>query len=389
MGGAAAGEVASQMAVDILYTELLDLEPGLEPQAFAEILDRAISTANHRIHELAKADQTKRGMGTTVSAAAIYGNVLFLAQVGDSRAYLLRGGKLIQVTKDQSLLERLLEDGAISPEHAQNFTGRNVILQALGPTPQVLVDLKFIELEEDDVLLLCSDGLHGPVSTEEIIQCLYSSSSLQTAGQALIDRANHNGGPDNITVILSRFTGPDLPKPSVSTPAIPQPVKYVRSPVDTFTLKLEKQLGLTHWLNKYFFAPPLLILYALLLVGGTGWALWSNRAAFSVKKSAPIISPHGTLVVTSDIPDAELYVGGLPMGHLKGGGKSLTLPAGSHSIYLRSGNWTSPVHKLVLTGNEREPPLLDISQKQSASNRPKIQTSSETTEWLPGRDDHQ
>lgn len=382
MGGAAAGEVASQMAVDILFRELQDLEPGLEPQEFASILDRGIQSANHQIHELAQNDETKKGMGTTVSAAAVYGNILFLAQVGDSRAYLLRGGKLIQVTKDQSLLERLIEEGAISPEHAENFTGKNVILQALGPVPQVLVDLKFIELEEDDVVLLCSDGLHGPVNAQEMLEILYGSGSLVEANQALIDRANHNGGPDNITSILVRLNGEDLPKPGTPTMAVPQPVKYVRAPVDAITLRLEKELGLTHWLNKTVFAPTMLMVYALVILLAGGWAIWKNRAALTAKDSSRVVvAQKAPVVIVSDVQDATLFVDDVPMGRLRRGGKSISLATGKHRIYLRSGSWTSPVRSIELTGGDREPPMIELNQNTSGKRN-----KTAMREWLPGQD---
>lgn len=382
MGGAAAGEVASQMAVDILFQELQDLEPGLPPQEFASILDRAIQTANHQIHDLAQRDETKKGMGTTVSAAAVYGNILFLAQVGDSRAYLLRGGKLIQVTKDQSLLERLIEEGAISPEHAENFTGKNVILQALGPVPQVLVDLKFVELEEDDVVILCSDGLHGPVNANEMLEILYSSGSLAQAGQALIDRANENGGPDNITSILVRLNGEDLPNPSTPTMAVPQPVKYVRAPVDAITLRLEKELGLTHWLNKTVFSPTMLMVYALLLLLSGGWAVWSNRATLlSNDSSSVVLSEKAPVVIVSDVSNATLFVDDVPMGRLQRGGKSISLETGKHRIYLRDGNWTSPVKTIDLSKSNPEPPMVELNRISSGKG-----SKSAMREWLPGQD---
>lgn len=384
MGGAAAGEVASQMTVDVLYEHLLDLEPGLPPQEFGSILDRTIQTANHLIHEMSQVDTTKKGMGTTVSAAAVYGNVLFLAQVGDSRAYLLRGGQLIQVTKDQSLLERLIEEGAISPEHAENFTGKNVILQALGPAPQVLVDLKFIELEEDDVVLLCSDGLHGPVSAQEIIDTLYNSPNLNAAAQGLIDRANQNGGPDNVTVILARLNGEDLPNPETSTAAVPQPVKYVRTPVDAITLRLEKELGMTHWLNKYVFATPMLLLYTVLLLSWGGWTLWKNRAVFSKEVKPPALAQYGTVLVLSDVRNALLYVDNLPKGYLKKGGKTVSLVAGKHTIFLRTEDWTSSVLTIQITGNEVEPPMFELNRRKKSAAKTK--KSSSFREWLPGQD---
>lgn len=385
MGGAAAGEVASEMAVENLFEGLLGLEPALEPHVFAGHVDRAILTANHRIHELATRDTSKKGMGTTVSAGVIYGNILFLAQVGDSRAYLLRGGQLIRVTKDQSLLERLIEEGAISPEHAENFVGKNVILQALGPSPQVLVDLKFIELEANDVVMLCSDGLHGPVTDEQIGDILLTRPEVTDAGQALIDAANRNGGPDNITAIVIRFTGQDLPAPATPTEAVPQPVKYVRAPADAITQRLEKELGLAHWLNKHLFSTPLLAVYGVLLVLFAGYFFWSNMASlqriFSGEgKRIQVQSSNGRLVVTSDLPSALLFVDDRPAGRIRNGGHNLILPTGQHKIFLLERKWKSAVHKVTIEKNRTR--LLEIKKHGKAPSS----GSSADQEWLPGRD---
>jgi serine/threonine protein phosphatase PrpC len=385
MGGAAAGEVASEMAVENLFEGLLDLEPALEPHVFGGHVDRAIQTANHRIFDLASKDPSKKGMGTTVSAAVTYGNILFLAQVGDSRAYLFRGGKLIRVTKDQSLLERLIEEGAISPEHAENFVGKNVILQALGPTPQVLVDLKFIELEANDVVMLCSDGLHGPVLDDQLESILTQYPDVRQAGQALIDAANRNGGPDNITAIVIRYTGQDLPAPATPTEAIPQPVKYVRAPIDAITLRLEKELGAAHWLNKHLFATPLLIIYGLLLVGFFAFSVWSNRDALhrvltQKKKQITIDASVGRVVVASDMPNAMHFVNDRPIGQMHGnGGRNLILSVGSHKIYLLDRKWKSKVFSVNVKKNRTR--LLEIFR-----SRPGTQSKQTDAEWLPGRD---
>ena len=391
MGGAAAGEVASQMTVDTLFETLLNLEPAQDPQVFAEKLDHTIQKANHLIFSLAQKDTSKKGMGTTVSAAAIYGDVAFLAQVGDSRAYLLRAGQLIRVTKDQSLLERLLEEGAISPEHAKNFAGKNVILQALGPTPQVLVDLKFIELQENDVILLCSDGLHGPVEDEEIGEILRQYDDVQFAAERLIQRANENGGPDNVSAIVARFRGADL-KPASSAPAIPQPVKYARKPVDLITLRLEKELGLSHWINKRIFAPPMLILYAVLFFGWMSYVIFTNRLMlrqlFSGEKAPKIVVPaaSGQLVVASDVLDAELLIDRTFVGNLQQGGFSLSLPVGEYTLTLRKEGWSSPPRRFELDG--KKPLLVEILRNtaQAKEIRERAEGFVKEEEWLPGQD---
>ncbi len=385
MGGAAAGEVASQMAVDVVYSELLDLDPGLEPQEFAQIIDRAIQTANYKIHEYSKKDRSKKGMGTTISAAAVYGNILFLAQVGDSRAYILRGGKLTQVTKDQSLLQRLIQEGAISPEHAQNFVGKNVILQALGPSPQVLVDLKFIELEEGDTLLLCSDGLHGPVPDEELERILKSSQDIPLVCKKLINEANARGGPDNITAIVARFSGEDLPDPEEHRPAEPKDVRYVRAPIDIKTLKLEKELGLIHWINKWFFSNQMLLIYGVALLLGGGYWLWKNRDLFKPPPPKRVIAALARVMITSDVPDAIVIVNGKRFGRLENGEKVLSLPLGRHQIYLYSPSrdWKSKLYTLELKSSKK-PELLEINMKGSSAKG--SSRFSQFKEWLPGRD---
>jgi serine/threonine protein phosphatase PrpC len=218
MGGAAAGEVASQMAVDVIYQHVvagLPLEAPLERDAIARRLVRSVEEAGFRIFEAARADRSRRGMGTTVTAAALVDEMLFLAQVGDSRAYVLREERLVQVTRDQSLVNQLIEAGQLTEEEAETFEHNNIILQALGTSDHVQVDLTYAELRAGDRLLLCSDGLSGMVRNEEIRKILVAAATPAEAAQVLIDRANANGGHDNITVIVAFFEG-GLRSPSVT-----------------------------------------------------------------------------------------------------------------------------------------------------------------------------
>jgi serine/threonine protein phosphatase PrpC len=171
MGGAAAGEVASQLAVDILFERMMDGVTSDEPVSRDELarrLVRAVEAAGLRIYQEAKADRSRRGMGTTVTAGALVDDHLFLAQVGDSRAYILRNDVLTQVTRDQSLVNQLIEAGQLTEEEAETFEHNNIILQALGTADTVQVDLTFAKLLKGDTLLLCSDGLSGMVRGEEI-----------------------------------------------------------------------------------------------------------------------------------------------------------------------------------------------------------------------------
>jgi protein phosphatase len=213
MGGAAAGELASQMATDTIFAHLLkawNAETEATPQRFAHRLKEAVEVANANIHAHAKAHPEVRGMGTTTTAAGVLGEHLYLTQVGDSRAYLVRGGVAHQLTKDQSLMQRLVEAGELTEEEAAHSERRNIILQALGPDPKVKVDLTHQDVRRGDVLVLCSDGLSGQVKKEEIAQIVTSASDLAAACDKLIALANERGGPDNITVVMARFDGEGL-----------------------------------------------------------------------------------------------------------------------------------------------------------------------------------
>jgi len=213
MGGAAAGEVASEMATDTIYAHMLQAwgeEPELTPQRFAYRLREAVEAANTHIHSYSTANPELRGMGTTSTAAGVLGDHVFLTQVGDSRAYLVRNGVAYQLTKDQSLMQRLVEAGELTEEEAAHSDRKNIILQALGPDPKVKVDLTYQELRQGDVLVLCSDGLTGQVTKEEIGAIAGAEPDLPTACDRLIALANERGGPDNITVIIARFDGDAL-----------------------------------------------------------------------------------------------------------------------------------------------------------------------------------
>jgi serine/threonine protein phosphatase PrpC len=209
MGGAAAGEVASQMAADAIYESLVAAGP-LPRDGFARLLRRAVERANERIFIQSRDNQSERGMGTTCTVAGLVDDALVVAQIGDSRCYILRDGKLAQVTKDQSLAWQLIEAGAMTLDEAKAFEHANIILQALGVQERVEVVLSQVPLRKGDVTLLCSDGLHGPVTDEEILAVLIAEPSLQKAGEGLIQKALDRDGPDNITVALARFDGEAL-----------------------------------------------------------------------------------------------------------------------------------------------------------------------------------
>jgi protein phosphatase len=213
MGGAAAGELASEMAANAIYDHLVktwNSEHEATPQRFAYRLKEAVEVANASIHAHAKAHPEVRGMGTTTTAAGVLNDHLYLTQVGDSRAYLIRGGQAHQITKDQSLMQRLVEAGELTEEEAAQSERRNIILQALGPDAKVKVDLTYQEVRRGDVLVLCSDGLSGQVKKEEIAKTVAELRDLSAVCDKLVALANERGGPDNITVVVARFDGDGL-----------------------------------------------------------------------------------------------------------------------------------------------------------------------------------
>ena len=222
MGGAAAGEVASRLAIDTVTEVLQAWKPTEDRDIFARRLVRAMEEAGYRIHRAAKADRTRRGMGTTATIVAMMDKVMFVGQVGDSRAYLYRNGKLNLITKDQSLVNQLVEAGELTEEEAEGFEHTNIILQALGTAATVQVDLTFLELCKGDQLLLCSDGLSGVVHQDVIAETMAEADSLKQCCERLIELANAGGGPDNITVVVATFDGEGLKAPDEKIPALYQ-----------------------------------------------------------------------------------------------------------------------------------------------------------------------
>ncbi|MCC6994989.1 MAG: serine/threonine-protein phosphatase [Deltaproteobacteria bacterium] len=237
MGGAAAGEVASGMAVEALFEELggaardkvarpAEGKPNDEAavlarrEGLAELLYQAIMAANTRIWDASVAERARSGMGTTASATTLIDEHLVIAQVGDSRAYLFRNGALTQVTRDQSLAGALIESGTLDQAQAKDFIHSNVILQALGVEPDVAPTLSSIALCRGDVVLICSDGLSGPVYDDQMQSILGAESDLAKACDQLIEAAKEEGAPDNVTVVLARFGGDGLPEAAADAGAL-------------------------------------------------------------------------------------------------------------------------------------------------------------------------
>lgn len=201
MGGHAAGAVASRMIVEKLKGSDLELDPGRE----LEVLRRKVERANLEIYEESEATRTRRGMGTTLVAALVLGSKYIALNIGDSRMYRFDGNDIKAVTTDHSLVEQLVRAGAISREEARFHPQRNVITRAVGISPIVDADIFELDWKPGDILVLCSDGLHGSVEDEDLISVLSSGHSLESMCDLLVQLALDAGGTDNITVILVRL----------------------------------------------------------------------------------------------------------------------------------------------------------------------------------------
>ncbi|MFI5936642.1 PP2C family protein-serine/threonine phosphatase [Actinoplanes sp. NPDC051494] len=201
MGGMAAGDVASRIAVEAMAS----LDVPIENEQQMDALHKALEVANGRIADTVAGDAALQGMGTTLTAVIFSGDRAALAHVGDSRAYLLRDGRLNQLTKDDTYVQMLVDQGLIRPEEAGSHPRRAVVTQALQGEP-VSPSYVLVEPEEGDRWLLCSDGLTGPVPAERIESELLEPNDPQSCAERLIDLALQGGGPDNITVIVADLT---------------------------------------------------------------------------------------------------------------------------------------------------------------------------------------
>ncbi len=254
MGGAAAGEIASEMAAVAIHRQLTDSWTTVvvpSEEAFAEALRGAVEAANQELHDYAVGHPEVRGMGTTATVVGLWRDRLYLAQIGDSRAYLIREGNARQLTRDQSLTQRLVDVGELTEEEAEASERRNIILQALGPDSDIHVDLSWQMLQRGDLLILCSDGLSTVVRRDDIAAVVRDAGEVQAICQRLVDMANERGGPDNITVVAVQFDGegladrsPDEPgyhefpqfdarpslQPTAAFPTTPPPIRAVTRP---------------------------------------------------------------------------------------------------------------------------------------------------------------
>jgi len=200
MGGAQAGEVASKAAAEAFDRDLPDAPPE-------RVLKETIESANRKIHANAHADPSLSGMGTTITAAIVdlSAEEVGVGHVGDSRAYRLRSGKLERLTRDHSLVEEMRRKGQLTDAQAEDHPQRSIITRALGPEPDVEVDVQTVAAQPGDVFLLCSDGLTTMLDDEHIARILSGASSIDAAVRALVDEANRAGGRDNITALAFRL----------------------------------------------------------------------------------------------------------------------------------------------------------------------------------------
>ena len=211
MGGAQAGEVASKTAAEAFEGEL----PALPPE---QLLRQTIEAANRKVHERAGSDPSLAGMGTTMTAAIVDANSeeVAIGHVGDSRAYRLRRGRLERLTRDHSLVEEMRRKGQLTDAQAEDHPQRSIITRALGPEPEVEVDVQTVPAQAGDLFLLCSDGLTTMLDDEHIARVLSRATSMQSAVRALVDEANRAGGRDNITVLAFRLA--DAAAPAAANP---------------------------------------------------------------------------------------------------------------------------------------------------------------------------
>jgi protein phosphatase len=409
MGGAAAGEVASQMAVDTILEMMSHSVPAADRDALARALVRSIEEAGERIFDAARTDRSRRGMGTTATIAALMDKTLFVGQVGDSRAYILRAGELKQVTKDQSLVNQLIEAGQLTEDEAEAFEHSNIILQALGTTEQVSVDLTFLELRRGDRLLMCSDGLSGLVHGEVIREVMTECVDLDACSERLIELAKAGGGHDNVTVILAEFNGEGLAEvqqgdlagyqqyplpldneraqsaltsdvPTVAPPSSGRPASVRAGPESGSDL--ETRAG----------RPARLLLFALLaslLSAGIYLFTCAQREQIGQEEAPPPdvkvmpapapSAPRVEVVVRTDVEAGELLVDGESHGPASEGRWVLSLPAGPHKLEARASGTT--VTSSLVTVREGVPATVLLSMPEGEDPLP-ADASSQTSDEL-------
>jgi PPM family protein phosphatase len=307
MGGAKAGEVAAEVAVEAVA--------GLSPPVTAADVRGAIERANAEIRRMAQSDPEMSGMGTTLTAAMLDDGRLDVVHVGDSRAYLWRDGALRQLTDDHSVVAELVRRGSISPEDAETHPHRNVITRALGAEPEVMADTISEPLRDGDVVLLCSDGLSSYVAEAEIAEALAAGERLDAVAEALVERANAAGGTDNVTVVLARVgaggagAADTLEAPTVAPPAVEQGATTemrvlggVRGHAGTERPGATAGTGVPPRLEpvakrRRSRLRPAIVAALVLLAAVVGAAAWIASRTYSVEEA-----PDGTVRVAHGVP---------------------------------------------------------------------------------------
>ena len=216
MGGETCGEVASNLCAEVIPERLIESlrspdNSNVTNLTLTRSLQEAVESANRAVFQKAQCEQLCHGMGTTATAAALVGDQLVVAQVGDSRAYVVRNGQMFQLTRDQTFLNYLADLGAPLPPEPEKDSRRSILTQALGTNETLNVKLTSTRLRSEDTVLLCSDGLYSMVKPAEVLQILKNGDTPRSKCKELIDAANAGGGADNVTVIVAEVNGPGLP----------------------------------------------------------------------------------------------------------------------------------------------------------------------------------
>lgn len=202
MGGAAGGNIASALAVKVISDKInASYREQMRDSSIRNMLDSALSAANIEVFDFAEAQPDLRGMGTTVVCAIVRNNQAYIAHAGDSRAYVINNGSIHQITTDHSMVQDLLSMGKITAEQAENHPNKNIITRAVGVDKGIEIDFEQIDLDDDDTLLICTDGLSNYVSNDEMLE-LMSDGKHYAFADRLVKKANENGGGDNITVVV-------------------------------------------------------------------------------------------------------------------------------------------------------------------------------------------
>lgn len=201
MGGAAGGNIASALAVKVISDKInAAYRENMKPASIKNMLDSALVAANIEVYDMAYAKPELNGMGTTVVCVIVKDGVAYIAHAGDSRAYVFKGDRIVQVTTDHSFVQDLVDRGKITKEEAEHHPNKNLITRAIGVDKNIKIDFDEVDLDDDEVLIICTDGLSNYVSENEIISEV-SDGRYYAFADRLVKKANNNGGGDNITVV--------------------------------------------------------------------------------------------------------------------------------------------------------------------------------------------